>query len=458
MILNHEIEAQFLGAVIAQAGSPAVAEVLSEFDPALLGGHVVREVIAYLGALVAQRGVGLSPAEARRHAAIAVGDNPEAVDWVMSLDPVAGGSADLEKLVGTITRNRVAIQANALLAETRVDPDRLDEDLAGILTAVSGMLSHISDDRWKVERLDAYLREYAAGRPVIPAERSHSILRFGWAEADDPTDGIVAPPGTLGVIAAPPTWGKSVAVSQLVTQTALDGRYILAASLEQSREQVAMRSIASLMDDWKTSVTKGFHRSRDVSQACFEAAERISILSPGSGTPWFRIEAQARRLHRAGRLDVLVVDYFTLLEPPSLGKQFNSAAAYGWISKAAKRLAQELGIVVVLVAQFNRQIQDFAQEPEMRDLKETGQLEQDADWMLFLWAVAKKEGLVPALDDDNRVSCWKKAKNRWGKVDFSGSPRYCEIDPARDRIHGFTRTTDAAGGGAPAHGGSHARL
>jgi hypothetical protein len=104
-------------------------------------------------------------------------------------------------------------------------------------------------------------------------------------------------------------------------------------------------------------------------------------------------------------------------------------------------------IEVVFIAQFSRSQGTWDQEPEMKDLKETGQLEQDADWLFFMWAPSKKLGLTPVLDPENRVACYKKAKNRWGKIDFSGEPRFLEIDPARDRLHPYVRSTDGSSQG-----------
>lgn len=453
MIHVHDLESAFIGALVAQIATPDAHYALEDFDPGMLSGYVPRYAAQTLASLVLDRGFGMTPPDARRALCAGLEGQEEAIEWILGLDPVAGEASDLDKLARQIISQRTAQDAEALLAACRVDPDSLDEDLGGIMSKLSELLSRVSDDRWKVETLSGYLRQYERGEAVIPPDQADSILVFGVPELDDPETGIIASRGTMGVIAAPPTWGKSVAVSQLAGQTALAGKHVLVTSLEQGRTQVAMRSIASLVQDFKGRVKRG-GESRFVAQAYHDAAERISMLCPGSGTPWFRIEAAARRLHRRGKLDVLIVDYFTLLEPPSMGKQTTSAAAYGWISKAGKRLAQELGISVVFVAQFNRQMRTIDQEPEPSDLKETGQLEQDADWMLFLWATPKKEALKPLLHEENRVSCYKKAKNRWGKVDFSGDGHYLEIDPARDMIFSYTRTTD----GCAAEGESYGRF
>ena len=55
-------------------------------------------------------------------------------------------------------------------------------------------------------------------------------------------------------------------------------------------------------------------------------------------------------------------------------------------SKRLKSLARELGVPIVLCAQMNREIEKENQRrPRLSDLKDTGQLEQDADVIMFLW-------------------------------------------------------------------------
>jgi hypothetical protein len=441
MIFPHELEAAYLTALVAQIEEPVALTSLRDVDPEVFGGHVIRVALATLRDLIVARGMFLTTRQALSHLERACDGNEEAVCWIRALDIVTGARADLAKLGAQVGRLHAAGEAEAVLATASVHPDTLDEDLAGILGRVTDILGRTSDDRWRVEDLSGALEKYARGEAVIPPEMAESVVVFGHPDLDDPENGIIASRSTLGVIAAPPTWGKSSAVSQITASSAMAGRHVMVASLEQNREQLSMRSIASLMGAFKGQVTRGGH-TRYVGHEQREAATRIHMLSPGSGTPWFRIEAAARQLHRQGKLDILIVDYFTLLEPPNIGKQFSSAAMYGWISKSAKRLAQDLKIAVILVAQFNRKMEHIDQEPEPSDLKETGQLEQDADWMWFLWATPKKDGMKPKAHEQNRVSAWKKAKNRWGKVDFFGDPRYLEIDPARDLILPYVQTTD----------------
>lgn len=453
MIHAHELERAFLAALIAQVDQPAVVDILQDATD-LVSGYVPGTTVAIIADLILNRGIALTPQTARAAILRAMSANQDAVEWIQALDLETGARANLDKLARELHRLRAAQQAEGLLANIRVDPDTLDADLTETLSKLSEVLSKLSDERFRVGSLGHYLRKYVKGEAIIPPTHAVSIVRFGVQALDDLQEGIVASRGTLGIVAAPPTWGKSVVVSSIVANTSGAGFRVLAVSLEQSRDQVGMRAVASVTGDLKGHVANG-GQPRQVADEAIWASDLVGIMAPGSGTPWFRIEAAARRAHRTTGLDVLIVDYFTLLEPPQLGRQFSSASMYGWISKAGKRLAQELGIAVVLIAQFNRGLGAYDEEPDFKDLKETSQLEQDGDWILFLWPPKKNLMLKPMGHEDNRVSCYRTAKNRWGKVQFMGHGAYLEIDTARDRLMPYVRETDAAtpiAAGVTAHG------
>jgi replicative DNA helicase len=78
------------------------------------------------------------------------------------------------------------------------------------------------------------------------------------------------------------------------------------------------------------------------------------------------------------------------------------------MSKAAKRLAQELECSVILVSQFNREA-EAGVEPKIDMLRDTGQLENDCDWAILMWEI---KGDAP---QDNRKVGMRVAKNRGGK-------------------------------------------
>jgi len=94
-----------------------------------------------------------------------------------------------------------------------------------------------------------------------------------------------------------------------------------------------------------------------------------------------QVRSRAKRMHRKG-LDLVVVDYLQLmaLSDPKMSR----VQGMGEISRGMKQLARELGIPVILLSQLNRSV-DSRQDkrPLMSDLRDSGEIEQDADVILF---------------------------------------------------------------------------
>src|SRR5262249_15754940 len=93
--------------------------------------------------------------------------------------------------------------------------------------------------------------------------------------------------------------------------------------------------------------------------------------------------ANARRLKMRHGIGLVVVDYLQLIEPDNR-KETREQQVAG-ISRRLKRLARELGIPVVALAQLNRNVENRADgRPRLSDLRESGGTEADADVVMLL--------------------------------------------------------------------------
>jgi replicative DNA helicase len=101
-----------------------------------------------------------------------------------------------------------------------------------------------------------------------------------------------------------------------------------------------------------------------------------------------QIAARARQLKRKGLLDVLAIDHLDLIKP-SGRYAGNKVYELGEITAAAKALAKELDIVIVMLCQLSREVEKRDDKrPMLSDLRSSGSIEQDADTVIFLYRAA----------------------------------------------------------------------
>jgi replicative DNA helicase len=132
-----------------------------------------------------------------------------------------------------------------------------------------------------------------------------------------------------------------------------------------------------------------------------------------------QVRSKARNAKRLFGLEVLVVDYIGLMS--GLDGKANRNAQLGEISRGLKNLAKELQIAVLCLAQLNRKAEErLDQMPQMSDLRDSGEIEQDADVIIFI-----KRPIMgnPELGDEwanyARLSVAKNRQGRCGYLDLT---------------------------------------
>lgn len=275
------------------------------------------------------------------------------------------------------------------------------------------------------------------GVPLMGDDQAMHMVRVGLEAIDH---ALVAGPGSLGVIAGKTSTGKTTFATQALIRTMQHGRRAMMFSLEMTREEIGARFIANYcgIDSYDVMCGRAADlASKDAGTPEFKEAIRVAseamVVSDGVCTSFDGICKVIRREVANSGVQVVFVDYFTLVNPPDTHtRNANIAYILGQMSKGFKALAKELAIVIVLISQFNREVDD-GEEPFLRHLRETGQLEQDANWVILLWTGQKSYG-----PDQSRDVWVKIEKNRGGKRNVRC---YADFDPATGRFS--TRTTEA---------------
>jgi replicative DNA helicase len=230
--------------------------------------------------------------------------------------------------------------------------------------------------------------------------------------------------GQMIVLAARPRTGKSALMMQWVENISLLQKCPTGViSLEMSSESLGAREIFQRAGSDMTKFLNGFMSDADVQKlvsASAQLAKMPVFIDDSERMSIEDFEVRARRLVQRHKLGVLFIDYFQLLYVRNRHKQWSKSDELAECSMRIKALAKELGIPIVVLAQMNREIEkDTHRRPRLSDLKDTGQLEQDADVIMFLWKPNIKSEAwqkrvldilprVPVQEDWRLEKTWKK--------------------------------------------------
>lgn len=211
-----------------------------------------------------------------------------------------------------------------------------------------------------------------------------------WAKFNALTSGLQA--GQLVVVAGRPSMGKSAWAVNVATANALSGKRVLFINLEMTDVSIYNRAIAAIGDvplEWlrapkgpdTDTENKNWNRIES-SVATLNGADLLIDDSPGLRRE--HILARARREHLRKPLDILIIDHLHLIPLPGKTRE---TVEIGEITRDLKGLAKEFGIPVILLSQLNRSLEGRAgsKRPLMSDLRESGNIEQDADLIVFLY-------------------------------------------------------------------------
>jgi replicative DNA helicase len=193
--------------------------------------------------------------------------------------------------------------------------------------------------------------------------------------------------GALYVLAARPGQGKTSLMLTAARNAAKNHKRVAIFSLEMPTLRITNRLLAqeSGLDVQLLDTGKVVDGDWPRLTAAVENLENLPIFIDDTPaiTP-LQLKAKLRRLHlSAGKIDLVLVDYLQLMR--SGQKTENRTQEVGAISRALKALSKELNVPILAAAQLNRDVEKRASSrPQLSDLRESGDIEADADVVMFL--------------------------------------------------------------------------
>lgn len=229
--------------------------------------------------------------------------------------------------------------------------------------------------------------------------------------------------GQLYVFAGRPGMGKSAFVCSSLWRTASAGYGVGMFSLEMTEEEIAARIISDRMNDTKApaygDILRGLMSDSEfdrAGEASYDLAQIPLHIDASPRLTFSEIAGRARqfkaKLEAEGRfLAVLCIDHMGLVTPSDRYRG-NKVAEAGEVSGQARALAKELDCCVILLCQLSRDVEKRDDKrPIMADLRWSGEIEQDAHVVAFLY----REGYY--LAQDPAADAFKVQDARWA-LDF----------------------------------------
>lgn len=223
-----------------------------------------------------------------------------------------------------------------------------------------------------------------AAAQLLEAKQSGKVTRLatGFADVDELTGGI--PIARFTIIGGKAGMAKSLFARQVSQNNADAGIPVGIVTLEEDAAKIAQNLIANTTGminnhiafgrwtsaDWRTFID-GVAKLQDLPLYVVDSVERISD-----------IENEITKLAVNRKCRMVIVDHIHLADAESNERREQQVAL---ISKRLKRLAKRLNIAIVGLCQLNRGgDSDHSRKPVLKDLRDSGSLEQDGDLIILL--------------------------------------------------------------------------
>lgn len=228
-------------------------------------------------------------------------------------------------------------------------------------------------------RLDQYEEAARNGNTIIGLDTGHSKLNKitnGWQAGD------------LIILAARPSMGKTAVSLYFAKHPAKNGKTVLYFSLEMPAERLIDRIISTDTNIDSSRLQIGKIEDYEWEQLSIKTAsygDNKLLINDESGLTIEDIMHAALMEASKQDIDMIIIDYIQLIKLSGGGNTTNDKV--GHISKTSKEMAKKIGCPVMQLSQLSRQVEQRSGNkiPQMSDLRDSGNIEQDADVIMFLY-------------------------------------------------------------------------
>ena len=312
------------------------------------------------------------------------GNSGVSISWLASLTDIIPLSAELKQAAKIVKGHSTSRKLISLYGDAQenlyagAEPGEVFSDVTSqsskLATSTYGkatLLSEIVPS--EIEKL----------RKVSSGEDSISAIQTGFPTLDKLIGGLRE--SELVILAARPSLGKTALALNIAKNAALRGEKVLFFSLEMSKEALTQRLLADIANMSFSSIRNGELAPDELQtvQRAGDVAKELPItIDDRSGLDMGQIEARTAQICAKEGVGMVVVDYLQLCKFRGSESRYHEVSE---ISHSLKAISKKYSLPVLALAQLNRAIESRKnQTPLLSDLKESGDIEQDADVILFI--------------------------------------------------------------------------
>ena len=262
------------------------------------------------------------------------------------------------------------------LNHTQVTSQNIDATIDDFKSTLDGLTKQPEAKAKTISDLTEYKSQYFIDRV------GKKQFNLGFPKIDKAIGGL--DDGDVIIIAARPAVGKSAFALQMIRKFGRDGYKVGYFNLEMAEKQIYERSIAAVSGIDMTRIRLATTFLNDEKEKFDKGNEILSqetnVMTLTGSYTIQKIRAEQKQ----HEFDLIVIDYLQLIQ--STSRRQNRATEVGDISRGLKAIATDFKLPVIALSQLNRASeQNKDKEPTMSELRESGDIEQDASVILMLW-------------------------------------------------------------------------
>lgn len=438
---NIEIEQSVLGALFVDNG--VLTHIGGFLEPRHFSENLHQRIYEVASALI-RDGKTVTPISVKTYLPDIEFGGLSLAEYLVKLysrAPAVSVAEDYARTIVDLHCRRALIEAGLTMVDKAYDLQigtRPGEIAVGAIGSIQAIMEGAQEKNTRRDAGVSALALMEQVRRVRAGEVARAGVTTGIPEIDRDTGGYM--PGTLWIVAGRPGMGKTILSCCGALTAAKSGAGSILFTLEVPEDQVNARMLsilayshnspiqfgsilrAEIDDDEESRLYRAQRRLADL-PLVFDVASRLSVTEIA-----LRVKSEKERMAKKGvSLGVVFIDYLKFVKASD---RYRGQRVYevGEISAGLKELAKSEDISVVLLAQLNRALESRVDKrPQLSDLRESGDLEADADVVAFIHREsyyiqaspefkAGKGDVISRFSEVENVAEIAVAKNRAGAV------------------------------------------